>query len=411
MTLRFSWARGHLNLPLIVGLAVFLSGLMNYLAQVLLIKYLAPGEFIKYAAGLAQVAIVAGALAFIPILFTKATVSLVRTGDREAFRAELRSTVGFVLVFVVSYGVVSWLAGGLGWSTQILLGLTAIFQAMIAVQLGVLRGMNRLAMEPLVGTGSTFVKLLGFLVFIGLGFDSAEVYFVVIIGVQLLTILAYLKTVPASSDINNAREDDRSSEGISLGLKVFLFFNSFFIYAIAGVDIYIASFFLTGTEGDRYAVISTFAKIPLMFIIPYSSLIFGRFEANRDDPRYCRAELGRLILICGIVSVATFVFFRLFGSVVFGFVGYSLTVVETEMFLFFLAAFGLFSVIFPVEKFFLSHNKGYFWVFGAGFIIFFTMGFHYFDARWIMSNLVLYLSASIVVFIVIFASNRRLYVS
>ena len=411
MKLRVTAAWRHLNLPLIVGLGAACAGLMNYLAQVLLIKYLAPGEFIKYAAGLSQVAIVAGALAFIPILFTKATVSLVRTGDREAFRVELRSTVGFVLLFVVSCGVVSWLAGGLSWSTQVLLSFIAILQAMIAVQLGVLRGMDRLAVEPLVGTGSTLIKLLGFLVFIGLGFDSTEVYFVVIIGVQLLTVLAYLKTVPVRSETSNAQEDDRSSEGIGLGLKGFLFFNSFFIYAIAGVDIYIASFFLSGPEGDQYAVISTFAKIPLMFIMPYSSLIFGRFEANRDDPRYCRAELGRLILICGVVSAATFVFFWLFGPVVFGFVGYSLTVLETEMFLFFLATFGLFSVIFPVEKFFLSHNKGYFWVFGAGFIIFFVTGFRYFDAHWIMSNLVLYLSISIVVFIIIFASNRRLYVS
>lgn len=384
---------------------------MNYLAQVLLIKYLAPGEYIKYAAGLAQVAIVAGALAFIPILFTKATVSLVRTGDRGTFRAELWSTLAFVLVFVVSCGALSWLAGGLSWSTQILLSLIAILQAIIGVQLGVLRGMNRLAVEPLVGTGSTFVKLLGFLVLIGLGFDSTKVYFAAIIGVQLLTVLAYLKTVPARPDINSAREDGQSSEGIGLGLKVFLFFNSFFIYAIAGVDIYIASFFLTGTEGDQYAVISTFAKIPLMFIIPYSSLIFGRFEANRDDLRYCRAELGRLILICGIVSVATFVFFRSFGSAVFEFVGHSLTATETETFLCFLAAFGLFSVIFPVEKFFLSHNKGYFWVFGGGFIIFFVAGFGYFDGHWVMSNLVFYLSISIVVFLVILAANRRLYVS
>lgn len=411
MTLRFALARGHLNLPLVVGLGVVLSGLMNYLAQILLIKYLAPGEFIKYASGLSQVAIVAGALAFIPILFTKAAVSLVRTGDRETFWAELWSTLGFVLAFVVSCGVVSWLAGGLSWSTQILLSLIAILQAIIGIQLGVLRGTNKLAVEPLVGTGSTLVKLLGFLVFIGLGFDSTGIYFVVIIGVQLLTILAYLKAVPVRSEINNAQEDDRSSEGISLGLRGFLFFNSFFIYAIAGADIYIASFFLSGPEGDQYAVISTFAKIPLMFIMPYSSLIFGRFEANRNDPRYCRAELGRLILICGVVSVATFVFFLLFGSVVFGFVGYSLTVIETEMFLFFLAAFGLFSVIFPVEKFFLSHNKGYFWVFGAGFIIFFVTGFRYFDAHWIMSNLVLYLSLSIVVFLIIVASNRRLFVS
>ena len=139
MTLRFAWARGHLNLPLIVGLAVFLSGLMNYLAQVLLIKYLAPGEYIKYAAGLAQVAIVAGALAFIPILFTKATVSLVRTGDRETFRAELLSTLLFVLVFVVSCGALSSLAGGLSWSTQILPSLIAILQSIVAVQL-VFRG-------------------------------------------------------------------------------------------------------------------------------------------------------------------------------------------------------------------------------------------------------------------------------
>ena len=68
-----------------------------------------------------------------------------------------------------------------------------------------------------------------------------------------------------------------------------------------------------------------------MFIILYSSLIFGRFEANRMT-YVIAAELGRLILICGIVSVATFVFFRSFGSAVFEFVGYSFTATETELF-------------------------------------------------------------------------------